>query len=873
MCTFRVNDSVHIILLLFCNVIWSTGAHFPPLMTATCLSWRLLAFGPKKKSNIFDDPSARRPNGRRHCRALAMSASGMGYHPKEKAVFESGVGEERPGDGVPADDVFLGRDQEDGGLGAPRRLDLAFGSVAGRSAPPFPSTLPDDPVFSATGQMSNGHTGPGKSGSPSDMNHRGGAGGLTPVAESSDHERLTRGELLKRGRERLSEWRQRSKGSVSTANSIMSRLRERAQRDAAMAQAAQTGAATAAAAEKRVSDLQDLVEHLRNGKAEAESEAQKFARSATSLQEGLRAQAERLGEAREEHRLLRMDLEKVCTERDAAVQRCERLREELEARARADEERRKLEVGAAKTEATPSTPEPAQRAADFTALLRDAGDASARAAESTAECRAALEQSRSDATAVVAGLTRMSREELAMLRLPPTPDGRAPPRAAHFNGESATPLLAKMRALSTHINSALRATRAANESVSAAAAAVRPSTVQALLAKAGPGARPDADMRSLIDATERRAADAAQRAAAVSDRCTVLQGQRLELSQRLALREEETSALVGSLRGTISALLPDDDAMSGVAGRAGEGAARDNARGVSGGDAADVPARLRRPPGLRTGAFTASRRPGVLRAFGISPRTQLSARRRSMSRGPELRVCYGRKIKAFNLWEVVAMGGVPVRAEPSTKAPEIKAAKLKYGDIVVASARRGKWVRHPAGWSCSRERREMHMSKMPLVPTPYGKAYLVRKPRNDGLTDIVLTWCRNYGIMASLSAARLIKFITDQAKADVTKQLNAARYELKRAGGDPNKQDICDELRGVVAALEVKYEKTRALAELPSIDRLLQRVKFHDQEDEDGKDGAAAAPNTPDSPFPPQRRRGIFRYLLSFVGMGGPASP
>eukprot|EP00466_Bigelowiella_natans_P002405 jgi/Bigna1/83101/fgenesh1_pg.102_\ len=162
---------------------------------------------------------------------------------------------------------------------------------------------------------------------------------------------------------------------------------------------------------------------------------------------------------------------------------------------------------------------------------------------------------------------------------------------------------------------------------------------------------------------------------------------------------------------------------------------------------------------------------------------------------------------------------------------------LKYGSIVVAEKVFKGWVRHSLGWTQIKDGNNRFLARLPLVQTPLGMAYLKRKPRMDGLSTIILTWCSGYGVMASLPGSDLVDDILGRAKAKLTKILVSARGELKECHGDSQRE----ELKAHVESLEKKMQELMELSGVETVNELLENLQLDEEGAENDEEGGHPA--------------------------------
>jgi len=223
------------------------------------------------------------------------------------------------------------------------------------------------------------------------------------------------------------------------------------------------------------------------------------------------------------------------------------------------------------------------------------------------------------------------------------------------------------------------------------------------------------------------------------------------------------------------------------------------------------------------------------------------------------------------------------RRAPSKKAALLEET-LKYGSIVVAEKVFKGWVRHSLGWTQIKDGNNRFLARLPLVQTPLGMAYLKRKPRMDGLSTIILTWCSGYGVMASLPGSDLVDDILGRAKAKLTKILVSARGELKECHGDSQRE----ELKAHVESLEKKMQELMELSGVETVNELLENLQLDEEGAENDEEGghpadggegdssllsptsgglATATPRNVITEDGSEGIYGVFSFLLSIVGL------
>mmetsp|Transcript_16284 Transcript_16284/g.24547 ORF Transcript_16284/g.24547 Transcript_16284/m.24547 type:complete len:815 (+) Transcript_16284:1418-3862(+) len=691
--------------------------------------------------------------------------------------------------------------------------------------------------------------------------------------------KYTREDLLRIGKEKLKAWKSQSISAVSTANLLLTQ-REKQNRDQISRQNL---------TESRISDMERELRKLRHEKADLTLETQNLNSVINNFQEGLRSQESRVTELKQKQKKLLSEKAVVEGERDRALKEAADLREMLTQR------HREIEVRGDEIKKSGASPR-----VDLTELLKEAQKRTSSALDSASVSQANLQEISKLVSAHLANLVQVS-ENLRMAttapNLPPPPSGLPAPvmpgipsggRLEHIARQLSS-VRASARAIQELVINANEKIATVNKGIQDANTQVSPEHVLATLGKSLEREefgvrREEADIRQLI--VEAQSLLAANRAQIVNlnRTCAFLRRERAVLSQRLSVREEESKMLIDSLKKTVSNLLSQPQSNSQPSARIilnspgptyASPSERKNVRQRMNNKLSDSAG----SSSSRATVFPrgSNKQPGIVSRF---PDLNGSLH---INRGPRItpiRVSYGiKRDHRVHLFENVWQMPLNCRLAPS-KESSVLDYTLEHGTVVVAEKRCNGWIKHARGWTEASDSKNIYMARLPLVETPLGLAYLYRKERGDGLSTVILTWCKGYGVMATVSTEALIKSIVDKKKASVTRELIRERGIAIRQGHDIKKSHPkLDDIERQLAELK-SLGKSNSIAKVlqgldldPKGGLSLENVSSADLASEETYTREAHMPTVQDvsevvvSEQEGEGVSGFFGFLLSIVGL------
>jgi len=360
---------------------------------------------------------------------------------------------------------------------------------------------------------------------------------------------FTRSELLSMGREKLSLWRKETKGALVSVNKRLA-MREERQLKINTDQKKRIEYL-----EDKVEDLKREVRRLKLERIEQQKENQKLIRVTNNLQEGLRTQEEQLEEKNIEINTLKTERDKIQAKRQEALKEASNLREMLTQRDQMRHENVSKKATTAKYADPPKV--------DLTEILKETSKYTAEASKSASSASSMMQEIGTLADQILASLNALPGQLYPKLSLPPTPSG-VTPNVAFQQQQSLgmlEPLIAKVRALAELAGKAGSEVTSTAKFALDANTTVSPGRIYDTLVKSGIGKselgmrREEADIKHLVRDVHDRFVEKCKEMKTLEERCAFLHRERTELSHRLALREEETSTLLKSLRSTIASLI------------------------------------------------------------------------------------------------------------------------------------------------------------------------------------------------------------------------------------------------------------------------------------------------------------------------------
>ncbi|GAB5359629.1 hypothetical protein AAMO2058_000559800 [Amorphochlora amoebiformis] len=660
---------------------------------------------------------------------------------------------------------------------------------------------------------------------------------------------MSREDLIKMGREKLEAWKSKAVSGVDMANRILAARGSSIQMERKMLQEM----------EAKMTDMRREISRLIREKADLQGEVRNLHSVTNNFQEGMRTQEARVTELKQIQARILAEKAQAEKERDQARSEAASLREML-----TEKNRKADQVTVVKAGACPRV--------DLTEILKTALKHTSLATDASAQTSANLDQISQLFTQISANLQAMSRSSLdlqAPVNLPPPPSGGAggvvmgglnEGKVSQLQGNLRS-ILSKTGAFKDLLQDTLKLSETVQKNTATANDCVSAEHVHSVLRKSIDQRdlgvrREEADIQRLIIETQTLLLQKSNQLNKQIKANAFLRRERSVLSNKLVICEEESKMLIDSLKETVQNLLaePRPAPHNAIHSNSTNGLKTNRANTI-----------------LQTAAIPASKGNYTL----VDIKRSRSSNRRRKHRGFGVKTCYGsRAIHRVHLWESVWIGPLNCRMSPSKKAAILEPT-VEHGTILVAEKRCGRWIKHAFGWTLTAEGENVFMARLPLCETHLGISYIVRKPLPNGLSSLILTWCKGYGIMASMPAGQIIKSILDKEKAKITKQLIEAKGSLKKEGID----NVTVKER--VKILDSKLEHLMSQNSLLTIHQLIENLEL----DKEGGDTLPqvspeqievsepvdkSIPETRDVMVSDDSQGGLsnmFEFLLSVVGL------